>query len=184
MKSRLRNLISYCSLSAIIIIVLIVVATIYLFMPFSPLGVRQVVSYTVLPTQSEILITQEYNGIQDPYAISLFYRIHPSEDWKYYYMEHEDFYWWKGSIEHDKKTGIASIYRGSRLVSEFHLNSGELYLVNKRRIIQSYQGILKGCPLLPGTKIINALENQDRHPIRPNTYTQPDRQSGHSGQTP
>lgn len=173
MKSSLRSLVVHCGLPTLFIATVLVVAYIYLFMPFSHLKVRQVVCHEVLPTQGEILITQEYNGVRDPYYISLFYRNHPSEDWKYYYIEHEDFYWWKGSIEHNKETGIASIYRGSKLVGEFHPASGALYLVKKQRTIQSYQGMLKGCPLLPGTIILNVPGSQDRQPVRPSTYTQP-----------
>lgn len=75
------------------------------------------VTETTTPEGVRLLVTQRWAGT-DEWEVSFFYQ-YPGEPWVWNYIDHDDFYWWRGRIRLDPVRHRADIYRGWERVGWF-----------------------------------------------------------------
>jgi len=160
-KRKTLLLITCCILVALFGLVL------YLFMPFSPKRKPLLITEESAPDGIEMCLTQTYNGFLDPYDISFYYRKSRAERWRWCYINHEDFYWWSGSIVVDPNTNIAKIKRGAKEIAVFDWDAETLTFINReRRVVTAPHAEITGTPLDPGRRlpVVRVSDVEEAHP--------------------
>ena len=126
----------------------------YLHLPFPPKGKPVLIAESSAPDGIEMCLTQTHNGLLEgflePYYISFFYRKNDTERWKWCYMDHEDTYWWSGSILVDPKASKARIVRGTKEVAVFDWEANTLTFDSDRGVVATPEAEITGNPLDPG----------------------------------
>ena len=100
------------------------------FMPFVPVGEPQVIATAAIPDVVECLATQTAGGGPCQEINVAFYTRRPGEPWVWHYIDHEDIFWWHGSIELDPERGLATLYRGRERVAALDYRTDEYLLRN------------------------------------------------------
>ena len=68
---------------------------------------------------TQILVTQKYSGIGEPYIVSLYFK-EPKSKWGWCYLDHQDTQWRNSRIEYDEQSKVVSIWKGSTLRGQWN----------------------------------------------------------------
>ena len=119
------------------------ISFIYFFMPFGPVGKAILITQATTHSGMEMRLTQTRNrDISEPYTISFYYKNYNDESWKWFYIDHEDFYWRSGAIKIDEDNKKATLFRGSKALACFDWEQETLTFFNSRGIIKGPQKII------------------------------------------
>jgi hypothetical protein len=89
-----------------------------------------------------MVVTQTYSGTMEPYTVS-FYTTRDRQDWDWYYIDHEDLYWWGGRIKLQADASRAVIYKGRARAAEYDMTEGTLRFLKRDRFIPGPQRLIR-----------------------------------------
>ena len=78
----------------------------------------RVVASAVAPDGTELRVVQTCNWSGEPFTTSVYYR-RPGGKWGWFYYDHEDGYWGRGSAEVDTAAKRINIKRGGEITAAF-----------------------------------------------------------------
>lgn len=99
-------------------VVVLTMAYIATYMPFAPKAQPLLVAEAISSEGFHFCVTQVRTGTAEPFNVAFFYRT-PSGPWIWNYLDHEDTFWWKGSIRINEKNKRAMVYKGRSVVASF-----------------------------------------------------------------
>ena len=108
-----------------------VFALIYAFLP----GKNVIIARTVAPDGTDMCVVHKSNYSMEPYTIGFYFK-HPGQPWGWFYYEHEDTRWFRGSIELNAEGTTALIKRGWKTVATFDLTTDSFTIKRWNRTIQ------------------------------------------------
>lgn len=132
-KSKAFVLIGACVLVAVIVFT-------YFCMPF--VSTKRIIIISEVTTRNGIKmwLTQKHNEhIFKPYTISFCHKKGDDKSWEWFYIDHEDFFWWSGDIKINEDGKRATIFRGSKPLAYFDWEQETLTFLNSRGAIKSPQ---------------------------------------------
>ncbi|MFH1227715.1 MAG: hypothetical protein V1701_07415 [Planctomycetota bacterium] len=119
------------------------VSFIYFFMPFAPMERSILISRITTLNNMEMRLTQTHNThILEPYTISFYYKDYNDKSWKWFYIDHEDFYWWSGCIKLNEDIKRATIFRGSKALAYFDWEQETLTFIESGHTVKGPQAII------------------------------------------
>jgi len=93
-------------------------------MPFIDKTKSHVIDSVVLDDGREILLMQKYNYFSEPYTVSLYVELQDSNNWGWYYIGHEEFYWHNGSLRINDSSKSVAVLKGKDKVGEYYWDDG------------------------------------------------------------
>jgi hypothetical protein len=90
----------------------------------------RIVAHAVTPDGVEACVLQKFNGGGEPFTTSFVFR-KPGGPWKWFYYDHQDWYWGSGRVALDTTSNIIVIFRGKDPAITFDWNQ-ELYTLHRR----------------------------------------------------
>lgn len=126
-----------------IFILVSIASFIYLFPPFVPVGKPILISRVTTRSGMEMRLTQTRDGHRgEPYTVDFYYKERDNQSWKWFYIDHEDVYWWSGDIKINEDSKRVTIFRGSKPLAHFDWEQETLTFLNSRGAIKGPQKII------------------------------------------
>ena len=90
----------------------------------------RIVARVVTPDGVEACVLQKCNFSGEPFTTSFVFH-KPGGPWKWFYYDHQDWYWGSASVALDTTSNIMVVYRGKYRAITFDWNN-ELYTLHRR----------------------------------------------------
>ncbi|MCC7300648.1 MAG: hypothetical protein IT583_06180 [Verrucomicrobia bacterium] len=107
---------------------------IYGFLP----GKDVIIARAIAPDGTDLCVTHKSNHTGEPYTVNFYFK-RPGNPWGWFYYEHEDTRWFRGSIKLNAQGTTAFIKRGWRTVAIFDLTTDSFTIKRWNRTIQGAQ---------------------------------------------
>ena len=107
---------------------------VYGFLP----GKDVIIARAIAPDGTDLCVVHKSNHTAEPYTIGFYFK-RPGHTWGWFYYEHEDTRWFRGSIKLDDKGTTAFIKRGWRTVATFDLATEAFTIKRWHRTIYGAQ---------------------------------------------
>ena len=101
-------------------------------------GKNVILARTTAPGGVEMCVTHRSNYSAEPYTVSFYYK-RPHQPWGWFYYEHEDTRWLRGSIEVNDEGTMAFIKRGRAVVATFDLTTDSFTIKRWNRTLRGTQ---------------------------------------------
>lgn len=85
-------------------------------------GKDVIIARATTPDGVDLCVTHKSNYSIEPYTVSFYFK-RPNQPWGWFYYEHEDTRWFRGSIELNDEGTMAFIKRGRSVVATFDLTT-------------------------------------------------------------
>lgn len=121
-----------------VMIIILLGCYVYLMMPFVSEDELLIIDTVQAPNHSQIVLTQmrEY-GLLGGYFVFLLVRSTDAITW--YYIDHDDFYWWRGTLAPAAESDDFTLWRGKRMIGQLRLDKDELLLYGRGRISRGHK---------------------------------------------